>query len=147
MLTTNFSEYHPHMLINKQDYICFHNYTDEFHHQVCFSFPVSLLFFKFILVRTPAMIPKLEVPTKYKKEFLERYFTLGKHLTSPVRTCRKKFNFRSIPCRYFPLNTCNRGDQCNFSHDPELFEKHPPLPTSPKSEYIQPSKSFVSPFQ
>lgn len=68
------------------------------------------------------MLKKLTVPTRQHKDFLKKYFDKNSTYTVPIKQ-RKRHNpyFSNILCRYFASNSCTKGEDCIFSHNPSNF--------------------------
>jgi CCCH-type zinc finger len=68
------------------------------------------------------MIVKLSVPTRLSKEYLLKYLNRDNALQVPDKLKRKHSpHFSNVLCKFYLKNSCSRGQECSFSHDPSQF--------------------------
>lgn len=69
------------------------------------------------------MFKKLDVPTRFTKEYISKYLNKNIELQAPPKP-KKKHNpyFPNILCKFYAKNACFKGEECIFSHDPTQFQ-------------------------
>lgn len=69
------------------------------------------------------MFKRLDVPTRFTKEYISKYLNRNIVLQAPPRP-KKKHNpyFPNILCKFYVKNACLKGEECIFSHDVSQFQ-------------------------